>query len=329
MKKKLLAVLITATLILQLAACGGNDSSEPDNNNEQVNVEENLFSVELTVPADFVGETTQEDLDKLVTEKGYKSITLNDDGSATYIMTKTQHKELLSEIGTSIQSELDAMIESVDFPNFTKIETNSDYTSFTITTKSDSLDLSESFSVMGFYLYGAMYNTFAGNDVDNIHVDFVNADSKEIIFSGDSSDLSDDSLEDDAATSDAKYSDTDNVIDFESASYKVTYSRHETGKDWDGNPCLYFYYNFTNNSEENTSAMASAYMQCFQNGIQCDNASVDYNTEMDNYMKDVQPGTTIEVCECYVLSDNSEVTIETSDWASFSNDKDVQTITLK
>lgn len=328
MKKKILAVLVTATLTLSLVACGGNDSSKTDNdNNDQVNVEENLFSVELTVPADFMSETTQEDLDQLVSEKGYKSITLNEDGSATYVMTKSQHKELMAEIETNIKTELDSLIESEDYPNFTKIEANSDFTSFTITTKSTELDFNESFSTIIFYMYGAMYNAFSGNDVDNIHVDYVNADSGEIISSGDSSDLSDDSSE--SNSSDTKYSDTDNVIDFEAASFKVTYSRHETGKDWDGNPCLYFYYNFTNNGTENTSAMSSAYMQCFQNGVQCDTAFVDYNTEMDNYMKDIQPGTTIEVCECYVLSDNSEVTIEASDWASFSNDKDVQKITLK
>ena len=38
-------------------------------------------------------------------------------------------------------------------------------------------------------LYGGMYNIFNGTPVDNVHVDFINADSGEIINSADSSDI--------------------------------------------------------------------------------------------------------------------------------------------
>lgn len=122
----------------------------------------------------------------------------------------------------------------------------------------------------------------------------------------------------------------DGIIDFEGEGFKVTYTRHEVGTDYEGNPCLYYYFDFTNNGEENTSAMVTAYIQCFQGGIECESAITDeYNDEMDNYMKDIQPGTTLEVCEVFELSDNSEVTLEASDWVSFSDEKDVQKITLE
>lgn len=122
----------------------------------------------------------------------------------------------------------------------------------------------------------------------------------------------------------------DGIIDFEGESYKVTYTRHEVGTDYEGNPCLLFYYNFTNNGEEATSAMITSYFQCFQNGIECETAIVsDSNDAIDNYSKDIQPGVTLEVCTAFELDGNSEVTIEASDWASFSDDKDVQVITLE
>ena len=76
-----------------------------------------------------------------------------------------------------------------DYPNITSIEANDDFTSFTVTTKSTELDFAESFSVLAFYIYGGMYNQFNGTPVDNVHVDFVNADSGEIISSADSKDL--------------------------------------------------------------------------------------------------------------------------------------------
>ncbi len=121
----------------------------------------------------------------------------------------------------------------------------------------------------------------------------------------------------------------DGIIDFESDSFKVTYTRHETGTDYEGNPCLYYYFNFTNNGDEATNAMTATYIQCFQNGVECETAYVDYNTEMDNYSKNIQSGVTIEVCECFSLTDSSEITLEASDWLSFSDDKDTQTIVLQ
>lgn len=153
-----------------------------------VKVEKELFDVNLTIPSDFVGETTQEELDKVAEEKGYKSVTLNEDGSATYVMTKSQHKDMMQSTSESIEESLNEMIGSEDYPNFTSIEHNDDFTEFTVTTKSTELDMNESFSVMSFYMYGGMYNIFNGTPADNVHVDFVNADSGEIIESSDSDD---------------------------------------------------------------------------------------------------------------------------------------------
>lgn len=153
-----------------------------------VKVEKELFDVNLTIPSDFVGETTQEELDKVAEEKGYKSVTLNEDGSATYVMTKSQHKDMMQSTSDSIEESLNEMIGSEDYPNFTSIEHNDDFTEFTVTTKSAELDMNESFSVMPLYMYGGMYNIFNGTPADNVHVDFVNADSGEIIESSDSDD---------------------------------------------------------------------------------------------------------------------------------------------
>ena len=197
MKKRLLSVLLMVTLSLSIIACGGsnestnteNETSETTDENQTIEVDENLLTVELTVPADYIGETTQEELDAAAKENGFKSITLNEDGSATYVMTKGQHKELMSGMTNEFNAALAEMVGSEDYPNFTNIEANSDFTNFTITTTSTELDFNESFSTMVFYMYGGMYNAFNGTSVDNIHVDFVNADSGENISSADSADM--------------------------------------------------------------------------------------------------------------------------------------------
>ncbi len=202
MKKKLFLVLLSSAILL--SGCGNSDTANSASKNSEsqtesvesssasedtIKVEENLSTVEIIVPAEYLSGETQETLDKTAQEEGYQSITLNDDGSATYVMTKARHKELLDELSSNIDSTLSEFIGSEDYPNITDITANDNYTSFTITTKSTELDASESFSVMIFYMYGGLYNIYSGENVDNIHVDFVNADSGEIISSADSSDM--------------------------------------------------------------------------------------------------------------------------------------------
>ena len=214
MKKKLITLLLTSALTL--SGCGGADTpaantpsetgapaveTPEDNVSEEdsedlseldslgdVEVEQQLFDVTITIPANYIESSSQEDLDEAAKEYGYK-VTLNEDGSATYVMTKSQHKEMMEELTSSIQESLNSMAESEEYPNITSVTAHSDFTEFTVTTKNSKPDLAESFSVMAFYMYGGMYNIFNGTEVDNIHVDFVNADSGEIISSSDSKNL--------------------------------------------------------------------------------------------------------------------------------------------
>ena len=216
MKKKLITLLLTSALTL--SGCGGADTpaantpsetgtpaveTPGDNVSEEdsedlseldslgdVEVEQQLFDVTVTIPANYIESSSQEELDAAAKEYGYKA-TLNEDGSATYVMTKSQHKEMMEELTSSMQESLNSMAESEEYPNITSVTANSDFTEFTVTTKNSEPDLAESFSVMAFYMYGGMYNIFNGTEVDNIHVDFVNADSGEIISSSDSKNLED------------------------------------------------------------------------------------------------------------------------------------------
>lgn len=175
---------------------------------ESVDVEKNLFNVTITIPSSYAGEITQEELDKEVSEKGYKSATLNDDGSVTYKMTKSQHKQMMEEFKQNINDSLAEMIGTEDYPNFKDIQANDDYTLFTVTTSSESLNMTESFSVMSLYLYGGLYNLYNGTAVDNIHVDFVNAETGEIFTSSDSKDMNDTENAEDTSSTESSETET-------------------------------------------------------------------------------------------------------------------------
>lgn len=206
--KRTLASVISVLLCASLVACGtpapasstpssssvaASSASDPDSTLSDldslgdIEVDKNLFDVEITVPADFVGETTQEELDAKAKESDIHSITLNEDGSATYVMSKAQHKKVLEELSASINETLAEMSTSGDFPTITNVSANDDFTNFTVTVSADELGLAESMSVIGLYMYGGLYGIFSGQTPDNIHVDFVNADSGEVISSADSS----------------------------------------------------------------------------------------------------------------------------------------------
>lgn len=215
--KKIVLSLLCLALALSLAACGNSstpattsatqtpedtiapantpETKAPDDGADEieaigdVEVDRGLFDVTITIPADFIGEVTQEQLDKNVAERGYKSATLNDDGSVIYVMTKAQHEEMMDGIKQTIDDALAEMAPSDDYPSFVSIEANNNYTNFKVITTSEELGLVESFSVMSFYMYGGMYNHFNGTPVDNIHVDFINQNSGGIIQEANSKDM--------------------------------------------------------------------------------------------------------------------------------------------
>lgn len=196
--KKLLSVFLCLLLLFTMAACSSGESSggdaeeqsSPQNSEnpqatdgaDNIEVEENLFTVELTIPASFIDEdTTQATLDETAANAGYKTATLNDDGSVTYVMTKAQHEELMNEICSGIDEALLDMIDPDTYPTFQEISANSDYTEFTVTLNAEEVGFMESFSVLAFYMYGGMYHAFNGTEVDDIVVQFVSANTGDII----------------------------------------------------------------------------------------------------------------------------------------------------
>lgn len=159
---------------------------------ESLEAAENLFSVEITIPIDFIDEeNTKVAFDKLVEEGRCKSVTANEDGSITVVMSKKQHEELLEELKISIDAALVELIETNGDTTIVSIEANEDYTEFKAILSSDTVGLIESFSVLALYMYGGMYNVYAGINIDNISVAFINQATNEVIETFNLADMAD------------------------------------------------------------------------------------------------------------------------------------------
>ena len=205
--KKLITIILMIGVLLTFAACGAKETkaSATDTSEEVIQekatedaaensggleVDRGLFNVTITIPAEFLDEgKTQADYDAEAKENGFKSATLNEDGSVTYVMTRAQHEEMMEETRTAIEESLAGMSNNEDFPNFTSIDTNADYTEFTVHCTSEELSFTESFSVLGFYMIGGMYNAFNGTPADNIKVVFMNDATGAVISESNSADL--------------------------------------------------------------------------------------------------------------------------------------------
>lgn len=122
----------------------------------------------------------------------------------------------------------------------------------------------------------------------------------------------------------------DGIISLEMEDYSISYSHHEVGADYEGNLCLYYYYIFTNISPENQTPAYAFSVKAFQNSIECSRAiTMDDIPEIENYIKEIQPGGSLVVCEVYELEDTSEVTIEAEELISFTSEIDSQKIIIE
>lgn len=205
-------IVIAVILLFSLCACGGggDDVGEKNSPDAQetptqsgtdptgqaqgdnktvdidamggIDVDRNLFEVTITVPKDFVGEgATQEQLNETAKEKGIKSITLNEDGSATYVMTNSKHKELMDEIKETIEAKMSDMVAPEKNQSYVKIEANDDYTQYKVTVNVEEIGLGETIPALGLYLSSGMYHAFNGTEIENINIQFISESTGEVL----------------------------------------------------------------------------------------------------------------------------------------------------
>lgn len=177
MKKKT-GFMLFILLITFLTACSANEQ-EKSNTAEQgkqeteeqaLNVDKGILNVEVTLPASFF---EGEDVDTVISEaekEGIK-ITKNEDGSLSYKMSKTKHKEMMNEMGTSIDEGIEEMKTSGDYSSIKDITHNKDFTEFTLLVDKAAFENSfDGFAILGLGIQGSMYQLFNGANPDDYKV---------------------------------------------------------------------------------------------------------------------------------------------------------------
>ena len=86
----------------------------------------------------------------------------------------------------------------------------------------------------------------------------------------------------------------------------------------DDSDCLLLYCDYTNNSSSSSSALVDVQLSAKQNGEKLSPAvPKEDEPAIDNYITEVEPGSTVTVCYAFSLNDKSDVTLEASEAFAF------------
>lgn len=144
----------------------------------------NIGSSHVTLPAALFDSMTEEDIKKTAEENGYSGCVVHEDGSVTYTMTKTKHKEMLEELKKSMDESIKNLTEGENaVASFMSIDYTDDYSEVNIQVNADEYTQWDNFYALAFYMTGAYYQSFAGVAPDKIDVvvHFIDGDTKEVL----------------------------------------------------------------------------------------------------------------------------------------------------
>lgn len=86
--------------------------SPSDGENTGISADENLTTVDITIPASFLQgqDMSSFDADTYADEQGFNSATLNEDGSVTVTMTKLKYNEFMKELADSYKETFTSLV---------------------------------------------------------------------------------------------------------------------------------------------------------------------------------------------------------------------------
>ena len=174
MKKWLTAFSATALL---LTACGGEarelEKETEKNSVYALKIEKGIVNVDVTLPASFFIESTEEEIIAKAKKNNVTETVVNKDGSVTYTMSQSKYKEMMKEIGDSIVSTINEIVNSEGHKSIKEIAYNEDFTEFDV--KVNRQQYKEGFdglAIFGLVIYSTYYSAFDGKSEEDLQIVF-------------------------------------------------------------------------------------------------------------------------------------------------------------
>lgn len=171
MKKWLIVVSITALL---LTACGGENKKKTEENSwDSINVDKGIVNVDVTLPTSFFIGSTKEKIIAEAKGNGIIETIINEDGSVTYTMSKSKYKEMMKELGDSVGSTIDEIVNSEDYTSIKEISYNKDFTEFDVKVNRQQYEEGfDGFAIFGLVIGSTYYSAFAGKSSEDLQIIF-------------------------------------------------------------------------------------------------------------------------------------------------------------
>lgn len=187
--KRIIILVLSVVLIFNLAGCGGEEIDkesikddlevgsqetgvQEDEEDSAIEVEKKLMSVKVTLPVSMLElggeEINYDEITEDAKEEGIKDVTVNDDGSITYSMSKSKHKEMMNEMKGDLIESINDIVADEDFASIEDIVANNSFTEFDMIVNKEKFENSfDGFAAMGLAMQSMFYQLFDGVDPDD------------------------------------------------------------------------------------------------------------------------------------------------------------------
>lgn len=204
--KKILSFMVAVIMVFSLTACGSESKSQKKSDekgdsdavqvdkslpqkksdekesNAAVQVDKGLLNVDVTLPGMLFENMTEEEIAANAEELGCDDFKINADGSVTYTMSKKIYNEMLSDMETIINEEIEKLLDGEDkVESFVDIKCNDNFSKIDIYVDAEKYTSRDAFYVLPFYTSGAVYQSFYGVAIDDIDVavSFIDSETDE------------------------------------------------------------------------------------------------------------------------------------------------------
>ncbi len=207
MKRKILIPILSVLLVIMMGCSSKEVQNDPleapdhetaaenvvepeaeetvEEESEGFNVEKNLTSVELTLPAEFAGDLSGFDRETYLKENpGISDAKVMDDGSLWLKMSRTKHKELIEDMEENMITSFNELIEGEDTPYILDIKSSKDYRKVEVFVDRESYENSADFSGLAIFFSVGFYHTIQGEDF-RLNLKYIDAETEEIIEESD------------------------------------------------------------------------------------------------------------------------------------------------
>lgn len=199
--KRSIALMLVVSLIFSLVGCGGEAAKEtpdptqssgttisetqPSDQGGPVEVDEHLLTVDMVIPASLFDEDMSSfDADAYAKENGFNSAKVNEDGSVSVNMSKSKHKELMSEMRTTVEDAFQELIGAEETPYIIEIEHSDSFDIVDIIVDKSGYEaggLATAFLPLVVYSAVGGYQIFDGVETPRCEISMIAAGTNEVL----------------------------------------------------------------------------------------------------------------------------------------------------